>query len=50
MKREDLTEKILDLKRDRNWSWKHITNEIAVALRYHLDSHAPLSVVRVFGT
>src|SRR5271167_4791981 len=28
MKREDLTEKILDIKRDRNWSWKHITSEI----------------------
>jgi cyanate lyase len=28
MKREDLTEKILDIKRDRNWSWKHITGEI----------------------
>src|SRR5271166_4649023 len=28
MKREHLTEKILDIKRDRNWSWKHITSEI----------------------
>lgn len=28
MKREDLTEKILDIKRDRGWTWKHITDEI----------------------
>ncbi len=28
MKREDLTEKILDIKRDRNWNWKYITGEI----------------------
>jgi cyanate lyase len=28
MKREQLTEKILDIKRDKGWTWKHITNEI----------------------
>ena len=28
MRREQLTEKILDIKRDKGWSWKHITNEI----------------------
>jgi cyanate lyase len=28
MKREDLTEKILDIKRERDWTWKHITHEI----------------------
>jgi cyanate lyase len=28
MKREDLTEKILDIKRERRWTWKHITTEI----------------------
>ncbi|WP_420100529.1 cyanase [Bosea sp. (in: a-proteobacteria)] len=28
MKREDLTEKILDIKREKGWSWKHITSEI----------------------
>ena len=28
MKRSDLTEKILDIKREKNWSWKHITTEI----------------------
>jgi cyanate lyase len=28
MKRADLTEKMLDLKRERGWSWKHITDEI----------------------
>jgi cyanate lyase len=28
VKRADLTEKILDLKRERNWSWRHITTEI----------------------
>ncbi len=28
MKREELTEKILDIKREKGWSWKHITDEI----------------------
>ena len=28
MRREQLTEKILDIKRARGWSWKHITSEI----------------------
>jgi cyanate lyase len=28
MKRADLTEKILDIKREKNWTWKHITDEI----------------------
>jgi len=28
MKREALTEKILDIKREKNWSWKHICDEI----------------------
>ena len=28
MKREQLAEKILDIKREKNWSWKHITDEI----------------------
>ncbi|MEM1370927.1 MAG: cyanase [Pseudomonadota bacterium] len=28
MKRADLTEKILDMKRAKGWSWKHITDEI----------------------
>ncbi|QEL27087.1 cyanase (plasmid) [Bosea sp. F3-2] len=28
MKREELTEKILDIKREKGWSWKHITSEI----------------------
>ena len=28
MKRSDLTEKILDIKREKGWSWKHITGEI----------------------
>ena len=28
MKREDLTEKILDIKRERSWSWKYICGEI----------------------
>jgi cyanate lyase len=28
MKREDLTEKILDIKREKGWSWKHITDGI----------------------
>src|SRR6266545_2622593 len=28
MRREQLTEKILDIKRDKGWSWKQITGEI----------------------
>jgi cyanate lyase len=28
MKRSDLTEKILDVKRDNAWTWKHIVGEI----------------------
>jgi cyanate lyase len=28
MKREELTEKILDIKRQKGWTWKHICNEI----------------------
>jgi cyanate lyase len=28
MKRSDLTEKILDIKRARGWSWRHICTEI----------------------
>jgi cyanate lyase len=28
MKREQLTEKILDVKREKNWTWKHICDEI----------------------
>ncbi len=28
MKREDLTEKLLDIKREKGWKWAHITKEI----------------------
>ena len=28
MKREQLTEKLLDIKREKGWSWKHIQTEI----------------------
>lgn len=28
MKRQELTEKILDIKREKGWSWKYITDEI----------------------
>jgi len=28
MTREELTEKILDIKRENGWTWKHITTEI----------------------
>jgi cyanate lyase len=28
MKREDLTEKLLDIKREKSWSWKYICQEI----------------------
>lgn len=37
MKREDLTEKLLDIKREKGWSWKHITGE--------LDGLSPVLVV-----
>ena len=30
MKREDLTEKMLDIKREKGWSWKHICARSAV--------------------
>jgi cyanate lyase len=28
MKREELTEKILDIKREKGWTWRHICDEI----------------------
>ena len=28
MRREQLTEKILDIKREKGWTWKQITDEI----------------------
>ena len=28
MKRSDLTEKLLDIKREKEWSWKHICEQI----------------------
>ena len=28
MKRSDLTEKLLDIKREKGWSWSHICGEI----------------------
>src|SRR4051794_14929139 len=28
MKREDLTEKLLDIKREKGWSWKYICEKI----------------------
>src|ERR1700729_2732405 len=28
MKRADLVEKILDIKREKGWTWKHVTDEI----------------------
>jgi cyanate lyase len=28
MQRAELTEKILDIKREKGWTWKHITDEI----------------------
>ena len=32
MKREELTEKILDIKRERGWTWKYITEEIGTGV------------------
>jgi cyanate lyase len=28
MKRSDLTEKLLDIKREKGWSWKHVCETI----------------------
>ena len=28
MRREQLTEKLLDIKREKGWTWKHICTEI----------------------
>jgi cyanate lyase len=28
MKRDELAEKILDIKREKGWTWKHVTDEI----------------------
>jgi cyanate lyase len=28
MKRQDLTEKILDIKREKGWTWRHVCDEI----------------------
>jgi cyanate lyase len=28
MKRAELAEKILDIKREKGWTWKHVTDEI----------------------
>ena len=28
MKREDLTKKLLDIEREKGWTWKHIQGEI----------------------
>ncbi|HTZ67559.1 MAG TPA: cyanase [Roseiarcus sp.] len=28
MKRDELAEKILDIKREKGWSWRHVTDEI----------------------
>jgi len=28
MKRTDLTEKLLDLKRENGWTWKHVCEQI----------------------
>jgi len=28
MKRDELAEKILDIKREKGWTWKHIADEI----------------------
>src|SRR6202790_5399272 len=32
MKRSDLTEKLLDIKREKGWSWKHICEKIVGAI------------------
>jgi cyanate lyase len=33
MKRSDLTEKLLDIKREKGFSWKHICEKIGRAAR-----------------
>jgi hypothetical protein len=34
MKRDELAEKILDIKREKNWSWKYICREIGDYRRF----------------
>jgi cyanate lyase len=34
MQRADLAEKILDIKREKGWTWKHITDEIGDYRRF----------------
>ena len=34
MKRDELAEKILDIKREKGWTWKHITDEIGGCPRF----------------
>ena len=50
MKREDLTEKLLDIKREKGWSWKHICETIGGS--YHFQGMAGYSIhgeVDIFG-
>jgi cyanate lyase len=46
MKREDLTEKILDMKREKGWSWKHICAEIG-GMAPTLIAGAPLGQMKL---
>ena len=44
MRREQLTEKILDIKRKQGWSWRHITDEIGGVSPYAAAAVHPRGV------
>jgi cyanate lyase len=39
MKRDELAEKILDIKREKGWAWKHITDETGDYRRFSWSAH-----------
>ena len=41
MKRADLTEKILDIKREKGWTWKHICDQIGSCPESFVDKVFP---------
>jgi cyanate lyase len=59
MKRADLTEKLLDIKREKGWSWKHICEQIggmspvlitgAILGQHKLTKPQAANAARLFG-
>jgi cyanate lyase len=59
MKRSDLTEKLLDIKREKGWSWKHICEQIggmspvlitgAILGQHKLTRPQAANATRLFG-